>query len=103
MWSGKGFTLVELMVAVLILGALAAIAIPRIMESGQTAKINVCRTNVDVINSQIELFYVNEGFWPSGPAEPKFPDYFPDGMPECPFGTPYEIDPGTHRVIKHSH
>ena len=100
----KGFTLVELLVVVLILGALAAIAIPRIGQSSTTAKINACKTNVDLLNSQIELYYASEGSWPSslstitGDA-----NYFPDGAPECPFGTSYSYSTSTHRVSSHSH
>ena len=52
----KGVTLVELLIVVLILGALAAIAIPRLTQSADTAKTNGCKTNVDIINSQIELY-----------------------------------------------
>lgn len=100
----KGFTLVELLVVVLILGALAAIAIPRISQSAETAKINACKTNVDLINSQIELYFAQEGEWP-GNVNALFgdSDYFPDGAPECPFGTTYSYDSDKHRVSAHSH
>ena len=85
MRSEKGFTLVELMIVVLILGALAAIAIPRIMGGAQTARINACATNIDLINSQIELFNANTGSWPANlQAVTQDTDYFPDGEPVCP-------------------
>ncbi len=101
----KGFTLVELLVVVLILGVLAAIAIPRISQSAETAKINACKTNVDLINSQIELYYANKGEWPKKLNDVvKDSEYFPDGAPECPFGTPYKYDnKKTHRVAEHDH
>ena len=100
----KGFTLVELLVVVLILGALAAIAIPRISQSAETAKINACNTNVDLINSQIELYYANTGDWPEKLDDiVKNEDYFPDGPPECPLGDPYSYDNGKHRVTEHDH
>ena len=103
----KGFTLVELLVVVLILGALAAIAIPRISQSADNAKKNACKTNVDLLNSQIELYYATEGDWPSNyNAIAGNEDYFPDGAPVCPFGDDYEYDgdeDGTHRVAEHSH
>ena len=100
----KGFTLVEMLVVVLILGALAAIALPRIMGSSTTAKVNACKTNVGLLNSQIELYCQNEGDWPLNFNElTKDPNYFPDGPPECPFGNPYPINGLTHRIIEHNH
>jgi len=100
----RGFTLVELLVVVLILGALAAIAIPRISQSAETAKINACKTNVDLMNSQIELYYANEEGWPADlDTILNDSDYFPDGPPECPFGTSYKYSASKHRVIEHTH
>ncbi|MDH7598395.1 MAG: prepilin-type N-terminal cleavage/methylation domain-containing protein [Sedimentisphaerales bacterium] len=104
MRSRVGFTLVELLVVVLILGALAFIAIPRISQSATKAKENACKTNVDLINSQIELYYVDKGTWPNSLSEiTSSTDYFPDGPPECPFGTTYSYDPDKHRVEEHRH
>ncbi len=83
----KGMTLIELLIVVLILGALAAIAIPKITASAHNAKKNACYTNIDIINTQIELYAAND---PNG----AYPDdlttitedvnYFPDGAPTCP-------------------
>ena len=99
----KGFTLVELIVVVLIIAALAAIAIPRISSSAETAKSSACDTNVDVINTQIELYKANTGSWPSALTDVTGnQDYFPDGAPECPYGTAYAL--GTNnRVTAHDH
>lgn len=100
----KGFTLVELLVVVLILGALAAIAVPRIIGGATNAKINACKTNVDLINSQIELYYANNGSWPGTLGTvTSDPNFFPDGAPACPFGTAYSYSTTTHRVAEHSH
>lgn len=108
MRSRKGFTLVELMIVVLILGALAAIAVPRIVGGAASAKANGCKTNVDLINSQIELYYANNGEWPADlQTVTQDTDYFPDGEPTCPVTG--ETYPNTltdnHRVdaSDHSH
>jgi len=104
MHSKKAFTLVELLVVVMILGALAAIAVPRMISGATNAKISACETNVDLINSQIELYFAKEGKWPQRlTVVADDPNRFPDGVPQCPFGTSYQYNQTTHRVVGHNH
>ena len=100
----KGFTLIELLIVILILGALAAIAIPRITTSAGTAKTNACMTNIDLINSQIELYAADHnGVYPEAlNTVTGNTSYFPDGAPTCPYGTAYEMS-ANHRITAHSH
>ena len=85
MHSKRAFTLVELLVVVMILGALAAIAVPRMISGATNAKISACETNVDLINSQIELYYAQNGQWPQRlQAITGDPNHFPDGAPQVP-------------------
>jgi general secretion pathway protein G len=101
----KGFTLVELTIVVLILGALTSIAIPRIMGGANTARINACKINTKLINVQVERYKTITGTWPDSDLDELAddPNYLPDGRPECPFGEKYALDEVTHRVIEHSH
>jgi len=107
MCNRKGFTLVELLIVVLILGALAAIAIPRITASAYNAKANACAANIDTMNTQIELYAAdNNGTYPADlEVITKNTDYFPDGPPTCPFGTAYPKALANKRVdaSDHSH
>ena len=94
------------MLVVLILGALAAIAIPRITGGAFNAGVNACKKNVDIMNTQIELYYSKNGSWPADLGEvTKDPNYFPDGPPECPFETPYVLITANdkYRVSEHKH
>ena len=100
----KGFTLVELLIVVLILAALAAIAIPRIGQSAANAKRRACETNIDVMNAQLELFYANTGAQATDITDVTTDtDYFPDGAPVCPFGTAYALDAATGHVVASTH
>jgi len=101
----KGFSLVELMIVVLILGALAAIAVPRILGGANQAKANACATNIDLMNSQIELYYANTGGYPADlPTLTGNANYFPDGAPTCPFGVAYpDALTANNRVDASSH
>ena len=81
----KGVTLVELLIVVLILGALAAIAIPRITASTTAARTNACQTNIDIMDSQIEMYRADTGSYPADlDTLVTDPNYFPDGTPICP-------------------
>jgi prepilin-type N-terminal cleavage/methylation domain-containing protein len=98
MRNKKGITLVELLIVVMILGALAAIALPRISQSASNARQRACDTNVSLINSAIEMYYVDTGSYPASLSNVvNNTTYFPDGAPVCPLGGTYTMN-SNHRV-----
>ncbi len=107
MRSRRGLTLIELLIVVIILGALAAIAIPRITVSATTAKSNACTTNVDTLNTSVEMYKMEQGTYPAALGTVTAdPNYFPDGAPKCPFtnnGYDSDYSTTTHRVAPHNH
>ena len=81
----SGVTLIELLIVVLILAALSAVAIPRISQSAAKANIRSCATNIAILNSAIERYYVTNGSFPADLLTvTKDTAYFPDGQPLCP-------------------
>jgi general secretion pathway protein G len=55
---GKGFTLVEILIVVIILGILAAIVIPQFTEASQDARESALKSDLQTLRSQLELYKV---------------------------------------------
>lgn len=65
-----------------------------------------CRQNVSIINTQVELWYIEKETFPKGDLSDigRDRDYFPNGIPPCPVdGSSYSLDPVTHRIAGHNH
>ena len=60
-----GFTLIEILVVVAILGILAAIVVPRIMDRPDEAKRIAARADVKAIEQALKLYRLDNGFYPT--------------------------------------
>ena len=56
MMNRKGFTLIELMIVIAIIGILAAMAVPNFKKSRAQARQKACYSNMRVINSAVEMY-----------------------------------------------
>src|SRR3982751_4293904 len=61
----KGFSLVELVVVVLILGILAAVAAPRMFDTASAARDSGTKTSLAVIRDAVELFKAQNSSYPT--------------------------------------
>jgi len=94
----KGFTLVEIMIVVAIIGILAAIAIPNFLKSRTESQKNACIANLKQIEGALEQAKL------AGISSPALTDIFgPDkyvkATPTCPYNTAnaYTLPTGTAR------
>lgn len=107
----SGFTLIEIMVVVVILGILAALVVPQIMNRPEQAKVTVARGDIKAIAAALDMYKLDNFAYPStqqglealvekptGNPQPK--NWNRDGylkqVPQDPWGNPYQyLSPGT--------
>ena len=61
----RGFTLIELMISVAIIGVLAAIAIPNYIRYRERAKIAKVQSELKTIEKAVMMLAIDTGFWPN--------------------------------------
>ncbi len=91
----RGFSLLELLAVVTILGIISVVVIPRVANSADTAKKSAHKQNVSEINSAVERWYFEKGKWPKSNLSDigRDPNYFPDGIPTNPLtGKKYSLN-----------
>ena len=104
--SKRGFTLVEIMLVVVIIGILAALVIPRIAGNTERARVTAAQADINGgIKSALGQYEVDMGFYPKSlqdllvaPANGKnWHGPYLDKLPVDPWGNPYVYYfPGKH-------
>jgi len=110
--SSRGFTLIEVMVVVVILGILAAIIVPRIMGRPEEAKRTKAAVDIKGVEQALNLYKLDNGMYPNTeqglealvkkPETAPVPNKWKEGgylskLPLDPWGSPYQyLSPGDH-------
>jgi len=96
----KGFTLVEVLLVVVILGILAAVALPRFLTTRDASQQRTCQSNLSAMNGAIEEYQFMNGAFPTATdlSEVTGTDRFPDGPPKCPKSGDYTLNTTTNRA-----
>ncbi|HHW06213.1 MAG TPA: prepilin-type N-terminal cleavage/methylation domain-containing protein [Clostridia bacterium] len=93
MKNQKGFTLVELMVVVVIIGILVAIAVPVYNNITETAKEKACEANKRTIQGAVSVYHAKYGRYPENfDALTGDRDKYLEEIPECPSNGVYNIE-----------
>ena len=105
MYKQKGFTLIEIMVVVVILGILAALVVPQVMSRPDQAKVTVAKGDIKAIAASLDMYKLDNQAYPStqqgldalvkkpsGNPQPR--NWNKDGylkkLPVDPWGNPYQ-------------
>lgn len=100
----RAISLLELLAVMIIVGIIAAVAIPRLGGHTGVAKGNVCRQYKADLNDALERYYFDTETWATDMMDIQSDNYYPSAIPVCPVtGQAYEIDPTTHRIMGHNH
>jgi general secretion pathway protein G len=111
----NGFTLIEIMVVVVILGILAAVVVPRLMDRPDAARVIRAKSDVRAIESALNMYRLDNFHYPStqqglealvrrptGEPQPRnwtSGGYLP-AVPRDPWGNPYQyLNPGVRGQI----
>lgn len=108
----KGFTLVEVLVVVVILGLLAALVAPKVVGQGEEAKRTAASVQIREIEQALEMYRLDNSVYPTTaqglealvnkPSTPPEPRRYRQGgyvrrLPVDPWGSPYVYRmPGDH-------
>ncbi len=65
MKNQKGFTLIEIMVVVIILGLLAGLVLPRILGQEEKAKVEAAKVQIRSLEDALDAYKLDNGFYPT--------------------------------------
>ncbi len=107
--GSAGFTLVELMVVVIIIGLLAALVLPQFIRQEEKAKIKAAQAQIELLGTALDTFRLDVGRYPStdeglqalrqkpGTLDRWDGPYLKKDLPMDPWGKPYMYkSPGDH-------
>ena len=110
--SNSGFTLIEIMVVIIILGILVGLIVPRLMEEPEKARIVKAQMQIESLATALKKYKLDHGDYPSTeqglqalvekPSIGKIPKKYPEKgyiskVPKDPWGNDYiYISPGDH-------
>ena len=108
----RGFTLIEIMVVVVILGILAAFVVPNLMDQPIKAKITKAQSDISAIEAALDLYRLDNHRYPTTDEgldalidKPADAPAWKEGgylkkLPNDPWGKPYQyLNPGVHSSI----